>query len=462
VVHGANSLDKNMEKLKLKSSRYNHFFSYPDGLRLAYNSLSGSILKLNDDMGNEIEAALSGNNRIICQDEILKMLIDLKFLVDDDVNELNIVKYIFKSSTLIEKPIMLTILPTIGCNFGCNYCFEKHIRGLMNSDVQDALLRFVISKLLPKGNSLSIEWFGGEPLLGISVIENLSKRLKDACLESEVQMLPANIITNGYLLDDKMSHRLVNLGITSAQITLDGTPEIHNRRRPLVNGKGSFEKIIENLRNVPDELKIVIRINVDAHNKDCIFDLLSYLCDENLVPRAKPYIARVESYSEECRSSEGDFLSSEQFVEFQNELKSRCMQVGIPWFSSGKPRLNACGFCIVDNINAFVVEPNGKLLKCWAEAGNSSGTEIGHLLKEETWDNLDISPLQRRDPFDDEECCNCKILPACMGGCPKTRENHRLLGYKECPPLRYSLAEDIRNLYSLTSSTEMSKELIKN
>ena len=442
-----------MESQKIKPSRYNHLFSYSDGLRLAYNSLAGSILKLDGDNGRKIETMLSGNNNVICPDEMLrKTLIDLKFLVDDDVNELNIVKYIFKSSSSIEKPIMLTILPTLGCNFGCNYCFERHIKGLMSKDVQDALVRFVISKLLPKSNSLSIEWFGGEPLLGISVIENLSEKLKEACLKFGTNILPGSIITNGYLLDDKMSCKLINLGITSAQITLDGTPEIHNRRRPLVTGKGSFEKIIENIKSVFDNLKIIIRINVDAHNKDCIFDLLNLLYNENLIPKVKPYVARVESYSEECRSSEGDFLTSEQFVEFQNDLQRRCMDVGIPWFSNSTPRLNACGFCIVDNVNAFVIEPNGKLLKCWAEAGNNKGTEIAHLLREETWNSFAISPLQNRDPFDDEECCDCKILPACMGGCPRTRENHRLQGYKECPPMRYSLSEDVRNLYNRTNS----------
>jgi len=438
----------------MKSSHYNHLFSYPDGVRLAYNSLSGSILKLDGDKGRQIETMILEKNQVTWQDEMLeKKMIDLKFLIDDDVNELNIVKYLFKNKSITEKPAMLTILPTLGCNFGCNYCFEKHIKGLMSKDVQDALERFVVTKLLPKSSSLAIEWFGGEPLLGISVIEKLSERLKEACQKYNVNILPAKIITNGYLLDYNMSCKLVNLGITSAQITIDGTPEIHNRRRPLVTGMGSFEKIIENIETVSDDLNIIIRINVDAHNKDCIFDLIKLLYDKHLIPKVKPYVARVESYSEECRSSEGDFLTSEQFVEFQKDLQQNCMDIGIPYFSNSTPRLNACGFCIVDNVNAFVIEPNGKLLKCWAEAGNNKGTEIGHLLKEETWNRFAISTLQSRDPFDDQECCDCKILPACMGGCPRTRENHRLQKYKECPPMRYSLPQDVRNLYNKTNST---------
>ncbi len=444
---------------KIKPSHYTHLFSYSDGIRLAYNALSGSILKLEGDEGNRIESMLSGDNTVVSKNPLLaNKLTDLLFLVEDDINELNVVKHMFKNMRLKEtSPISLTILPTLGCNFGCNYCFEKHVKGLMSKDVQDALVRFVTTKLLPKSNRMSIEWFGGEPLLGISVIENLTARLKEACLKFNVNIPPSNIITNGYLLDDKMSSKLINLGITSAQITLDGTAEIHNRRRPLVNGKGSFEKIIDNIKNISDKLEISIRINVDAHNKDCIFDLLNLLYNENFIPKIKPYVARVESFSEECRSSEGDFLTSEQFAEFKNDLKHRCKEAGIPWFSSSTTKLSACGFCMVDNVNGFVVEPNGRLLKCWAEAGNRKGTEIANLLKEETWNNFAISPLQNRDPFDDQECCNCKILPACMGGCPMTRENHRLQGYKECPPMRYSLAQEIRNLYSRTNSAAFMK-----
>jgi uncharacterized protein len=75
----------------------------------------------------------------------------------------------------------------------------------------------------------------------------------------------------------------------------------------------------------------------------------------------------------------------------------------------------------VDNLSAFVIEPNGRLLKCWTKAGNNTGKEIAHLLKEETWNSFAISTLQNRDPFDNQECCNCKILPACMGGLSKNK-----------------------------------------
>ena len=118
-------------------------------------------------------------------------------------------------------------------------------------------------------------------------------------------------------------------------------------------------------------------------------------------PKVRPYVARVKSFSEECRSFEGGFLTSEQFAEFKKDLQNRCNSAGIPWFSNSPPGLTGCGFCIVDNINGFVIGPNGRLLKCWTEASNKKGTGIGHLLKEQTWDCFTDSPLQNRDPFDD-------------------------------------------------------------
>lgn len=435
-------------KKQLKVSHYTHVFSYPDGLHLAYNTLTGSLIQLNDEAGSRIETLLTPSRESPQEDRPeTEMLARLGFLVDGDIDELNVVREIFRRGRHKQGEAMLTILPTLGCNFGCPYCFEKHIKGLMSPEVQEALLKFVRTSLLPKSRGLSIEWFGGEPLLGISVIESLTRSFRQACHEKGFSGPTGSITTNGYLLTPETTARLIGLGVTSAQVTFDGPPEVHNRRRPLAGGLGSFDKILANLKTIPPEFEVSIRINVDAGNRDCVFDLLTLLRDEGVIPRATPYVAKVESFSEECRSSEGIFLTSEQFGQFKTELRARCLEAGIPWFSSDPPRLAAYGFCIVDQPKGFVVQPDGKLLKCWAEAGNSTGTPVAHLLDEKTWNHMACSPLQSRDPFDDEECCQCKILPACMGGCPRIRQSLRQEGIKRCPTLRYSLPDDVRALH---------------
>ena len=47
---------------------------------------------------------------------------------------------------------------------------------------------------------MRVEWFGGEPLLCMDVIENLSKHFIDICRKAH-KGYTAAITTNGYLLD---------------------------------------------------------------------------------------------------------------------------------------------------------------------------------------------------------------------------------------------------------------------
>ena len=148
-----------------------------------------------------------------------------------------------------------------------------------------------------------------------------------------------------------------------------------------------------------------------------------------------------------------DFLTSKQFEQVRNELMKRCQKAGIPWFSMIHLGLMAYRFCIVYQPKDFVVQPDGKLLKCWGEAGNDTGAPVAHLLNEESWKHISRSSLQCRNPFEDEECCQCKVLPVCMGGCPRIRENHIEQGIKLCPTLRYSLADEVRALYACQTQT---------
>jgi uncharacterized protein len=441
--------DDNQQELKI--SYYTQVFYYSDGMRLAYNSLTGRILNLEGEEGDKILDVLTERTqrKKYNKDDILvKRLIQDGHLIDSEINELSIIKEMFNKYRLIDKKVVsLTILPTLGCNFGCNYCFEKHSRGLMSSKVQESLLKFVYTNL-SKGSTLSVTWFGGEPLIGMTVIENLSIKLRDLCDNLGAAFSNSKIITNGYLLTRSITNRLIKLGIKRAQITIDGTPDIHDRRRFLLNGNGTFYQILENIKELPDDFRVQIRINVDKDNKDIIFDLMKLLQRENLMARVTPYLAKVESFGG-CGSCQGNLLSSEKFISFKNVLAKKCQDAGIVWndSNSSTPSVKTCGFCMVDNLHSFVVEPDGKLLKCWAEAGNPTGTEIAHLLRPASWNNIGFSSLQSRDPFEDDECRSCKILPSCMGGCPKVSENNKHQKRKECPPIRYSLGNDIRSIY---------------
>lgn len=437
--------------MKLKLSRYNNLFSYPDALRLLYNSLTGNILNL--DGNSNLTEMIFGNNKSDSVyfdggDKEINNLFQLGFLVDTEINEINVVRELIRLGRLKNGDAMLTILPTLDCNFGCSYCYQEHRKeGPMNDAVQKALIKFLENKLLKGIKHFSVVWFGGEPLLALPVIEKLSHQFKEICSKKGIIFSSDSIITNGYLLTTKVAKKLKDLGINSAQITIDGPAVVHNKRRPLGNNRGSFRRIIKNITSLPDDFEINIRINVDKLNKDYIFDLLNILVNMNLVQRVKYYVAFVEAYNAKCQAIDCKELECEEFSEFKEYLKKQCLVKGIPWFSDESVRLVAYRYCIVDEPRGFVVQSDGKLLKCWAHAGDDSVRPLAHLLHEKTWQKIGNSFLQGRNLFEDNECHECKILPVCMGGCPRIRENYLQQRRKMCPPIKYSIGTEVRRMY---------------
>lgn len=434
--------------VNMKVSRYNHLFAYSAGLRLAFNALTGSVLCVQGKDGDLIQGVLEGKRRIGGSAAWRDRLGQLGFLVEPDINEVNVLREMFRIAREREDgSAAITILPTLACNFACSYCFEQHCGGPMSPEIQDALVEFVRTRVLRHGASLSVEWFGGEPLLALPVIEHLTERLESACREEGAGTPRGSMVTNGYLLTPQNVSRLLAAHISSAQVTLDGPAEVHDRRRPLSGGGGSFRRIIENLKQLPESFHVCVRINVNGGNRGHILELLKLLFAEGVIPRATAYVSRVESFGEKCQSSEGGLLTAEDFAAYRRDLAEECSRAGIPRMWNDHPRVLALGVCVVDQRKSFVVEPDGRLLKCWAEAGNQCGEAVAHLRCRESWDRIATSSLERRNPFDDGECCACGILPICMGGCPRLREDTRRRGDKRCPPLRYSLAEAVRAFY---------------
>ena len=72
---------------------------------------------------------------------------------------------------------------------------------------------------------------------------SLARRIDELGLKINENLL----ITNGYFFTPEVVEKLVEAKISEIQITLDGFRETHDIRRPLINGKGTFDTIIKNL-----------------------------------------------------------------------------------------------------------------------------------------------------------------------------------------------------------------------
>lgn len=167
----------------------------------------------------------------------------------------------------------LTLLIHENCNFRCTYCYEKFEKNAMSKEIMDAIVGYIDLKIKTERliENVHISWFGGEPLLNLQGIEYISKKVIKLCDSANVRY-SSDITTNGFLLSEKVYRKLTNLKVTNYQITVDGEKQYHDSQRILKNGKGTFDRIIENLNRIKnytnDKNLIVLRTNVGVDNID--------------------------------------------------------------------------------------------------------------------------------------------------------------------------------------------------
>ena len=75
-------------------------------------------------------------------------------------------------------------------------------------------------------------------------------------------------ITNGYELDAFLD-LLKQIPFSSLQITVDGPEAVHDSRRYLAGGQGSYRRIMENIEKaLAIGVSIHLRVNVNRSNLD--------------------------------------------------------------------------------------------------------------------------------------------------------------------------------------------------
>lgn len=422
----------------MKESKFNLFYMVENDKQkiLAYNSRSNLLAIMDIEEFENFKNCSITNKYNDLDDVFLNELKRGYFLIDDSVNELEILRYNQQSARYNSTCLGLTIAPTLGCNFNCIYCYEKEHDNfkIMNAETQEALLKFIADQCNTI-NRLYITWYGGEPLMAFDLIKEFSHKIIKLCNEYNVEYSSC-IVTNGYLLSKDIAKEFKDIFIKNVQITLDGPEDIHNKRRFLKNGQGTFEKIINNLKNAIEYIpNISLRINIDKKNYKRIYEIIDLLIENNL-QSIYPYLGYVEPTNEIY--DKDNCLTIQEFSSIEFEFSNKIYSI---FKNTRYPKL-VFNNCCADSLNSLVIDPEGNLYKCWSDIGISEYC-IGNLFKNLS-NKLKIYEYALYDPTMDKKCMECRILPICMGGCPRRRIDNFV---SRCSTYKYNLKNYLYKIY---------------
>ena len=409
----------------MKTSNYNFLVQSTENSDqfMLFNGLT-KILGVFDREKRDIIAQILENPNNESIDETLRYrLARSQFIIPDEVDELKIIQHQYLNMVYNKTELALTILPTLQCNFKCIYCYQRHSRHIYQEEkleenftttVKDRIYKLIENKLAAGVKHVRITWYGGEPTLAMDEIIEMTKRIGEMC-QTEQAFFGVDIVTNGYLLHIEEVQALAPY-LNGVIITVDGPAEIHDQRRKHL-GESTYDIILNNMEKIQQfapSVGIVLRVTIDRTNVEKIPLLLDDIENRGITGLSMRFRSL---YTDSAKNTEFDqaILSSEETHHIVPQLIRESLKRGI--MGSFEPSLSSFMRCNAPTLNAFVITPDGKLYKCWADAGISD-CAIGELSEEGDADiNYNAMEWITYNPLNKSQCLTCKMLPMCMGDC---------------------------------------------
>ncbi|MDP9077201.1 MAG: radical SAM protein [Bacteroidota bacterium] len=393
----------------MKASQFNLFFFHDDHY-IGYNSFTNEFLVLEDMLHQMYDASFklrdfSELNEV--HPEFYTCLVDKGFLVNELLDEVDVVKQISNAIDNDESKFELHINPTMNCNFKCWYCYETHIK---DSKMDNETIRYVeefISQVFENKKQLqrfNLGWFGGEPLLYFhKVVVPILKSSHKAAAEKGI-FFESSITTNGLLIDEKVIDICLKYNLNFFQITLDGDREQHDKVRFISEGRGSYDKIVQNIIDLAkNKIRVNIRINISPETLKGLENIAKDFSamDENDRQYIEFDLHKVWQITENIDDQITDF----RWIFRENGFRVATGAHDTVMYS-----------CYGDHRNHATINYNGEVFKCTARDFTNENSE-GILRPGGFIDWNEKLEKRLNSKFKNKPCLECPILPICGGGC---------------------------------------------
>lgn len=406
---------------------------------LLINTLSGAADVVDDQICYKLE-----NKEIPKNEKIVQQLVNRYYIFKDEKEEQkyfrNNEKFLHYINEKQSRNLSFTICPTYGCNLRCTYCFQDHTMhsnyAIMTEKQVDKAFEVLEKSLMKKlkKERYTVTLFGGEPLQKDT--ENIVRYIIEKAIAKNHGI---HIITNGIYIEKFLDVFNKYKNYMSFQITLDGTHEMHDKRRIGKKGEPTFKLITSNIdKLLRNGFNVVLRINVDFENGKSLIKLFDFFEEKEWV-KYKGYsvqIAPVTSHGGNrpvcANASEYEIskivfenlpdikimkekyhaiLTPDMFriVGYMNKITNSEM-------SKISPSTPSLYYCEAAYLGKILVGPDGYMYTC-SEAAGLKEYSVGKYYPNLELNEDMIEQWKNRTIFKIDKCSKCNIATLCGGGC---------------------------------------------
>jgi|GluameStandDraft_1065615.scaffolds.fasta_scaffold28419_2 radical SAM additional 4Fe4S-binding domain len=308
-----------------------------------------------------------------------------------------------------------------GCNLRCVYCYANggtyhSSSAMLSKKTVDQIIDIFYGRYK---RIIGLQFFGGEPLLNMEVMEYACQKFKEKDPE-----ITFGIVTNGTLIDSEFI-RIANQYQIHTTISYDGNYKVNNILRIQKNGNGTSDLILQKAKEFKEKTGLLdtIEATYTQYHYDSgisILDCIKHINEElpgvpvHLVPvsgsEESDFI--LKDYTPFVNSIDDFFKENEQSS--QNNYTYSLMQRIVYGIVN---KTSSCGYICDAGVSTLSVSVNGDLYPCFMFT-DLENYRLGNIFDENLFEserliNKITAIREFSDKDKNEECKNCYIKNLC-------------------------------------------------
>jgi len=400
-----------------KQSRFNVRLPCRNGDALLVNTLRRSIVRLPEELAEKIHSGSFSETELAATD--FAELRDNGVVVPAATEEMETLDAWYRRVHSNTTSIRCTVALTTACNLNCLYCFESGALRRRTVSMDETTANDAVKWLGCLAHDMNTEhlnlvFYGGEPTLAAKLMVDFGQALREAVPQNTA--VTFGMYTNGVCFGDELTQFFAHESFEWAQVALDGTKEVHDKRRVRGDGEGTFDAVWDNISTLVRHCGVHVRIvvNFDRTNADDIPQLLGQISASDWKEGVEIAFNPIFDTGLNTQYCTAHNFPEEDAYEVWRGLYETAVHLGL---NTPSLRILDKGPCAIHRLGNLYIAPSGDMYECIGLLGMEH-SRTGSVL-----DPYAPSVMEdRKEWITDatswpDACRRCSYLPLCLGGC---------------------------------------------